>query len=111
MFSPRSECREFPAEPVCQLDPQVIRPGTMTTMATISTHHWAADAEILTLTDGRAAPVVLEVQEVLVDREAPEGLADPEAPEEADGLVEAEAGLGPIRSTTELSYRQKTCRR
>ena len=111
MFSPRSECREFPAEPVCQLDPQVARLGTMVTMATISTHHWAADVEILTLTDGRAAPVVLEVQEALADRVAQVGLADLEVLEEAVGRVEAEAGLGPIRSTTVLSLRQKTCRK
>ena len=111
MFYLPSGCRDFPAEPVCQLDPQVIRPGTVTTMATISTHHWAADAEILTLTDGRTAPVVLEVQEVLVDREAPEGLADPEVLEGVDGLVEAEEALGLIRSTTVSSSRRKTCQR
>ena len=60
MFSPLSECRESPAELVCQLDPQVAHLEMMVTMATISTPHGAADVEILTLIDGRVAPVVLE---------------------------------------------------
>ena len=112
MFSPLSECREFPAELVCQLDPQVAHPETMVTMATISTPHGAADVEILTLTDGRVAPVVLEVQEVPVDRVAQAGLADLEVLEEADGPVAAEVRLRLlIRSTTVSLCRQKICRR
>ena len=112
MFSPLSECREFPAELVCQLDPQVAHLEMMVTMATISTPHGAADVEILTLIDGRVAPVVLEVQEVPVDRVAQAGLADLEVLEEADGPVAAEVRLRLlIRSTTVSLCRRKICRR
>ena len=68
----------------------------------------AADVEILTRTGGLMAPVVLEVQEVRVDRVAPEGLADQEA---LVDLEVAEEGLAPIRSATVSSSRLRTCRR
>ena len=68
----------------------------------------AADVEILTRTGGLMAPVVLEVQEVRVDRVAPEGLADQEA---LADLEVAEEGLAPIRSATASSSRPRTCRK
>ena len=109
MFSLPSGCREFPAEPVGQIFPQVDRQAVeATTTATTIQIGMAEDAEILTRTGGLMAPVVLEVQEVRVDRVAPEGLADQE------GLVDlevAEEGLAPIRSTTASSSRPRTCRK
>ena len=112
MFYLHSECREFPAEQVGQLTPQVDRPG-MTAMTTMITIQMVveADAEILTPTDGLVAPVVLEVQEVPADRVALEGLADLEVLEEAAGLEGAEAAPGPNRSTMVSSSHRKICRR
>ena len=99
MFSLPSGCREFPAEPVGQIFPQVDRRAEETTTMTVISIQigMAADVEILTRTGGLMAPVVLEVQEVRVDRVAPEGLADQEA---LVDLEVAEEGLAPIRSAT-----------
>ena len=109
MFSLPSGCREFPAEPVGQIFPQVDRRAAEATTTAITIQiGMAEDAEILTRTGGLMAPVVLEVQEVRVDRVAPEGLADQEA---LVDLEVAEEGLAPIRSTTESSFRPRTCRR
>ena len=110
MFSLPSGCREFPAEPVGQIFPQVDRRAAETTTMTVISIQtgMAADVEILTRTGGLMAPVVLEVQEVRVDRVAPEGLADQEA---LVDLEVAEEGLAPIRSATASSSRPRTCRK